>query len=243
MGGADIAAAQVHRGGRHLLRPQQLHGVAHAGDIRHRVQGSHLVEVDLPHLHTVGLGLRLGQQAVDLLRLLPHALRQVKAVDHGGDLRQRGVVVAHWAVVVVVFRLPVIVVMPMGIVVVLPVVVVVMAVLLLPCRHHLGMGAGNAAGGRRLKGHRDLRMEAVHGLRERRLVRQQLIKGPQEHIPRGPHIALQVQRPHASTPFIWLIRLARKPAPNPLSIFTTLTPLAQPLSMDSRALRPPKLAP
>ena len=34
-----------------------------------------------------------------------------------------------------------------------------------------------------------------------------------------------------------------KPPPKPLSMFTTLTPLAQELSMASRAARPPRLAP
>ena len=37
--------------------------------------------------------------------------------------------------------------------------------------------------------------------------------------------------------------LARYPAPNPLSIFTTLTPLEQEFSMESRADTPPKDAP
>ena len=36
----------------------------------------------------------------------------------------------------------------------------------------------------------------------------------------------------------WLIMLAIYPAPNPLSMFTTLTPLAQELSMDKRADKP-----
>ena len=39
------------------------------------------------------------------------------------------------------------------------------------------------------------------------------------------------------------MRLARKPAPKPLSMFTTLTPLAQELSIASSAAIPPKLAP
>ena len=37
--------------------------------------------------------------------------------------------------------------------------------------------------------------------------------------------------------------LARYPAPKPLSIFTTLTPLAQEFSMESSADTPPKDAP
>ena len=44
-------------------------------------------------------------------------------------------------------------------------------------------------------------------------------------------------------PSIRLIRLARKPAPKPLSILTTLTPLAQEFSMDNNALKPPNEAP
>ena len=41
----------------------------------------------------------------------------------------------------------------------------------------------------------------------------------------------------------WLMRLAMHPAPKPLSMFTTDTPLAQLFSIPSSAARPPKLAP
>ena len=51
------------------------------------------------------------------------------------------------------------------------------------------------------------------------------------------------RRPARAGRYRWLIILARYPAPKPLSMFTTLTPLAQELSMDSRAARPPKAAP
>ncbi len=44
-------------------------------------------------------------------------------------------------------------------------------------------------------------------------------------------------------PYSRLIRLATYPAPKPLSIFTTVTLLAQLLSMPSSAARPWKLAP
>ena len=40
-----------------------------------------------------------------------------------------------------------------------------------------------------------------------------------------------------------MIRLARNPAPKPLSMFTTLVPLAQEFSMESRAESPPREAP
>ena len=43
-----------------------------------------------------------------------------------------------------------------------------------------------------------------------------------------------------ANPLIWL---AAKPAPKPLSMFTTVRPLAQLFNMPSRAAMPPKLAP
>ena len=42
---------------------------------------------------------------------------------------------------------------------------------------------------------------------------------------------------------VWLNRLAAAAAPNPLSMLTTVTPVAQLFSMDSSAAMPPKLAP
>ena len=41
----------------------------------------------------------------------------------------------------------------------------------------------------------------------------------------------------------WLMELAMAAAPNPLSMLTTETPLAQLFSIPSRAVKPPKLAP
>lgn len=42
---------------------------------------------------------------------------------------------------------------------------------------------------------------------------------------------------------VWLNRLAAAAAPNPLSMLTTVTPVAQLFNMDSSAAMPPKLAP
>lgn len=46
-----------------------------------------------------------------------------------------------------------------------------------------------------------------------------------------------------STAYSLFIILARNPAPKPLSIFTTLVPLAQLVNIPSNAESPPKLAP
>ena len=116
--------------------------------------------------------------------------------------------------------------------------------LLLTVDHHTHVGAGDTLAADALRLHRETGDQAVHGVQELLLLRVQLVESAHEHIPCRPHGALQVQGFHASsTPFIWLIREARKPAPKPLSMFTTLIPLAQEFSMAKRAASPPRLAP
>ena len=106
------------------------------------------------------------------------------------------------------------------------------------------MGAGDAAFLRALALQPHPRQaEGVHAPDEGVRLGQQLQQRAHQHIPRGAHVTFDVKRPHASIPFIRLIRFARKPAPKPLSMFTTDMPLAQALSMDSNADSPPKLAP
>ena len=120
----------------------------------------------------------------------------------------------------------------------------IVAVLLLTVDQHLHALAGNAAGDGVSGRYGDAGEQAVHGVQKGVLLGlgQQLVQGGHQHVAGGAHIAFQIQCFHSS-PSIWLIRLARKPAPKPWSMFTTLTPLAQEFSMDSRALMPPKEAP
>ena len=80
-------------------------------------------------------------------------------------------------------------------------------------------------------------VQAVEPLHEPVRVRQQLQKGRRQHVAGRAHAAVQIERFHFAAS-IWLIILARYPAPKPLSMFTTDTPLAQELSMLKRALRP-----
>ena len=209
-----------------------MHQVAHPGYVRHRVQGPHLVEVDLAHLHPVGSGLGLGNAPVGLLGVLPHGLRQGEAVDEGGDVPQGAVLVMM--VMLMLMLMPVSVV-----------VVVMGAVPLLPAvDRDAHVGSGNALAGDAPGLHAHAGDEGVHIPQKFLLLRAQLVEGRHEHVPRGAHGALKIQRLHVSSiPFIWLIRWARKPPPKPLSIFTTFTPLAQELSMASSAARPPRLAP
>ena len=120
--------------------------------------------------------------------------------------------------------------------------VVVMA--LLPAvDHDPHVGSGEALAGDPLRLHGHAGEQGVHVPQELLLLRVQLVQRPHEHVPRRAHGALQIQRFHWSIPRIWLILWARKPAPKPLSILTTLTPLAQEFSMASSAANPPRLAP
>ena len=67
------------------------------------------------------------------------------------------------------------------------------------------------------------------------------------HVPRDPRRRLEVQVQSASAHVAGArFRLsidAIRPAPNPLSMFTTATPAAQEFSIPSSAATPPKLAP
>ena len=120
----------------------------------------------------------------------------------------------------------------------------VVGMLLLAVHGHGDVGAGDAALLRRaaLKAHAG-QAQGVHAGGEGVGVGHEFGEGGHQHIAGGAHAAFDVECFHGSIPFIWLIRLARKPAPKPLSMFTTLMPLAQELSMDSSAESPPKLAP
>ena len=84
--------------------------------------------------------------------------------------------------------------------------------------------------------------ETVHFLKKRRPIGKQFQQRRGEHVPGGAHGAFDVQRFHPLTS-MWLIMFARYPAPKPLSMFTTDTPLAQELSILSSAATPPKDAP
>ena len=159
------------------------------------------------------------------------------------------IIVVMMVFMIVVIIVVMMVVMIVVIIVVMMVVVVVVvghvvAELLLAIHGHSHMGAGDAAlfGALALHAHAG-QAQGVHAGGEGVGVGHEFGEGGHQHIAGGAHAAFDVERFHGSIPFIWLMRLARKPAPKPLSMFTTLMPLAQELSMDSSAESPPKLAP
>ena len=140
-----------------------------------------------------------------------HLIGEGQAVNDFSDMPGGGVVV----MVVVLLAMPVAVVMVM-LVVVMVVVVLLLAVevvmmglfrwggglsLLLAVHGDGHVGARDAAGG----GGLSLQMypgqpQTVHGIQKALLVLQQLVQGGHEHIPGGPHIALDVERFHVSVP-------------------------------------------
>ena len=71
-------------------------------------------------------------------------------------------------------------------------------------------------------------------------------EGPEKHIAADPAKNIEIENIHQARSFreaSWLIWLAAYPAPKPLSMFTTVTPLPQLFSIPRRAASPPKLAP
>ena len=62
-------------------------------EIRHRVQRAHLMKVDLLHGYAVGLGLSLGDAAVNSAGSCTDLQGKCQRIYDGGDVRHRGVVV------------------------------------------------------------------------------------------------------------------------------------------------------
>ena len=238
VGTADLPAAHVDGGAEHLPHPQPMHQQADAHHVGHRVHGPHLVEVDLLHRAAVGVALRLGDQAVDRLRVGAHLLGQVHVAQQVADLPHTGVVVmmrvsvvmgvimsvvvVMMVFVVMVMRMVVVVAVAVLMFVLVAVVVMVMDVdgcragihiaadLLLAVNRHRHMGAGDAALHRRLGGHLHAgQAQAVHLVQKSRLVVHKLQQGGHKHIAGGPHAAVQIQCFHSFLPPMWLIILAR----------------------------------
>ena len=139
---------------------------------------------------------------------------------------------------VVVFVMAVVFVM-------LVVMVLVEAFLLRAERLNAHVIADHAAFDRFLHRNRNvLQPQRVHLAFERVRRVQQRGERAHQHVARRAHSAIQIQYFHAhfsvfcSSPGMVLMRCARKPAPKPLSILTTLTPLAHEFSIESSAATP-----
>ena len=73
-----MTASHMNRGNDHLIRSNLVHQQADCCDIRNGIHGSHLVEMDLRNRNTVGMALRLRNQAVNCHHILLHLIRNVQ---------------------------------------------------------------------------------------------------------------------------------------------------------------------
>ena len=78
MGAMYLTASHMNRGNDHLIRRNLVHQQADCRDIRNGIHGSHLVEMDLRNRNTVGMALRLRNQAVNCHHILLHLIRNVQ---------------------------------------------------------------------------------------------------------------------------------------------------------------------
>ena len=73
-----MTASHMNRGNDHLIRSNLIHQQADCRDIRNGIHGSHLVEMNLRNRNTVGMALRLRNQAVNCHHILLHLIRNVQ---------------------------------------------------------------------------------------------------------------------------------------------------------------------
>ena len=259
----------MDRGNDHFVRLDFVHEKADGGDVGHRVHRAHFVEVDLVHGSAVYVALGLSNLLINRHHVQRHHCRKAQTIHDLLDVTEPAVVVmmlmfmlmlvavALFMVVVVLVYMFVLVVMVMVMfMLVIMMVVMFVHVLVFFCAvdgdAHVRAGDAALHGGLRNKLHaRDAaRIQFLHkGV----AVGKKFEKSGGEHVARGAHRAVDVKSLHDFSSVsgskrgffasIWLIMLARYPAPNPLSMLTTDTPLAQELSMERSAESPSNAAP
>ena len=101
VGAMDLSVARMDRGGKDGIRPQLFQQKAYGAHIRHRVQGSHLVKVDLGNGPAVDLCFRPGNALIDGFGLLLYGSGSPEVIQNPLDVRQGAVVVT---VVSILFR-------------------------------------------------------------------------------------------------------------------------------------------
>ena len=220
-----------------LVRPSPIEEPARRHDVRHRVHRADFVEMYLADFPSVRPRLRLGEQRVDLAHAARDVRRQRKSVDDRQHVIERTVLVA--------MRLMLVVVTFVAMVVMMITVMVFFArrALLVAVHEDREMRRGDAAFRKRTRLEDDARNADGVELRESPLpVAHEFQERTRDHVAGRTHLAVEIKCLHFFAP-IWLIRLARNPAPKPLSMFTTLTPAAHEFSIARSAVTPPKAAP
>ena len=131
MGTVNISASHMDRRGDDLIRSQFMEQKAYARNICHRIHGTYLMEMDLVHRHSVGMGLGLGDQGINCLHVFLHRGRNIQTVNDGGDACHGGVMMVMVGVIMSVVAVDVVTVvmgMAVGIVVLMVVIMTIVAV-------------------------------------------------------------------------------------------------------------------
>ena len=108
MGTMDISASHMDRRGDDLIRSQFIEQEAYARNICHRIHGTYLMEMDLVHRHSVGMGLGLGDQGINCLHVFLHRGRNIQTVNDGGDACHGGVMMVMVGVIMSVVAVDVV---------------------------------------------------------------------------------------------------------------------------------------
>jgi hypothetical protein len=215
-----MAAARMDRGGNDLVRGKLLHQEAYAHHVRHRVQGTHFMEVDLSDRTAVDPAFRVGNEGIDRYRVRLDLVRNGQAADQRLNIRDGGMVMVAVMVIMLMFMvmmMPMFVVMLMAVfmmmlVIVVMVMMLVIMVMLMLMRvtgfllHAVhgdrNMGAGDAALYGRLRGDGNAgQAKGIHFINEGLFVAGQFQQGGGEHIARGAHGAFQVKCFHPEPPY------------------------------------------
>ena len=131
MGTMDMAASHMDRRGDDLIRSQFMEQEAYARNICHRIHGAYLMEMDLVHRHSVGMGLGLGDQGINCLHVFLHRVWNIQTVNDGGDACHGGVMMVMMGMIMSVVAVDVftmVMVMAVGIVVLMVVIMAIVAV-------------------------------------------------------------------------------------------------------------------
>ena len=130
MGTMDMAASHMDRRGDDLIRSQFMEQEAYARNICHRIHGAYLMEMDLVHRHSVGMGLGLGDQGINCLHVFLHRVWNIQTVNDGGDACHGGVMMVMMGMIMSVVAVDVFTMvmgMAVGIVVLMVVIMTIVA--------------------------------------------------------------------------------------------------------------------
>ncbi len=214
----DGPAPDRDRRGADAIRRELVQEQTDAGDVGDRVVGADLVEVDLADRPAVRPGLGVGERLIDRAGVREHRRGQGEGADDREDVGEAAMAVMARSLRSVTFFYAVEGDGHMG-----PEDALVLG------RDGPDPDAGQG--------------QVVHRREEALRVGRKLVERGHQHVARRAAGEVEIEYAHARASPTWLIMLARQPAPKPLSMLTTLTPLAHELSIESRAASPPNDAP